>query len=151
MNWYTKGVGNVSNIKGILMCQKENFSWDVELRKKYKKDCLILFIILIVGEILLGLIRDEAIRAVMDRIIFILPMLRLMITTFKQLDNDIQNMQEIDELINSSEEKNMEDLQEIQSKLYIHRKSCYVIPNFFYNKYKDNAEDLAHRIAMLDE
>ena len=60
-------------------------------------------------------------------------------------------MQEIDELINDSEEKTMDDLQEIQNKLYVHRKSCYAIPDFFYNRYKDNDEDLAYRTAKLDK
>ena len=45
----------------------------------------------------------------------------------------------------------MDKLQEIQSKIYIQRKSCYTIPNKFYDRYKNNDEDVAHRTALLDK
>ena len=152
MNWYTGCVGEgVSNIKGIWMCQKENFNWDVNLRKKYKKSCSIIVGVLIVGILLAGLVNDESIIVLISRFAFILPMLKWLFPMIKQLNDDIRNMQEIDELINDSEEKTMDDLQEIQNKLYVHRKSCYAIPDFFYNRYKDNDEDLAYRTAKLDK
>ena len=136
MNWYTGCVGEgVSNIKGIWMCQKENFNWDVNLRKKYKKSCSIIVGVLIVGILLAGLVNDESIIVLISRFAFILPMLKWLFPMIKQLNDDIRNMQEIDELINDSEEKTMDDLQEIQNKLYVHRKSCYAIPDFFYNRY----------------
>ena len=152
MNWYTGCVGEgVSNIKGIWMCQKENFNWDVNLRKKYKKSCSIIVGVLIVGILLAGLVNDESIIVLISRFAVILPMLKWLFPMIKQLNDDIRNMQEIDELINDSEEKTMDDLQEIQNKLYVHRKSCYAIPDFFYNRYKDNDEDLAYRTAKLDK
>lgn len=152
MNWYTGCVGEgVSNIKGIWMCQKENFNWDVNLRKKYKKSCSIIVGVLIVGILLAGLVNDESIIVLISRFAFILPMLKWLFPMIKQLNDDIRNMQEINELINDSEEKTMDDLQEIQNKLYVHRKSCYAIPDFFYNRYKDNDEDLAYRTAKLDK
>lgn len=152
MNWYTGCVEEgVSNIKGIWMCQKENFNWDVNLRKKYKKSCSIIVGVLIVGILLAGLVNDESIIVLISRFAFILPMLKWLFPMIKQLNDDIRNMQEIDELINDSEEKTMDDLQEIQNKLYVHRKSCYAIPDFFYNRYKDNDEDLAYRTAKLDK
>ena len=152
MNWYTGCVGEgVSNIKGIWMCQKENFNWDVNLRKKYKKSCSIIVGVLIVGILLAGLVNDESIIVLISRFAFILPMLKWLFPMIKQLNDDIRNMQEIDELINDSEEKTRDDLQEIQNKLYVHRKSCYAIPDFFYNRYKDNDEDLAYRTAKLDK
>ena len=152
MNWYTGCVGEgVSNIKGIWMCQKENFNWYVNLRKKYKKSCSIIVGVLIVGILLAGLVNDESIIVLISRFAFILPMLKWLFPMIKQLNDDIRNMQEIDELINDSEEKTMDDLQEIQNKLYVHRKSCYAIPDFFYNRYKDNDEDLAYRTAKLDK
>ena len=42
----------------------------------------------------------------------------------------------------------LEDLQDIQAKIYEHRKGCFAIPNFFYNIFKDNDEDNAHRAAL---
>ena len=47
------------------------------------------------------------------------------------------------------ESKSMEDLQDIQKLIFIHRKDCFAIPNFFYKHFKDNDEDKAHRAASM--
>lgn len=150
LNWYTPAVGTTSHIKGIWLCQKENFWWDVNLRKRFKKCSCIVIGILIALVIFIGVIQDETVNVLIERVAFIVPMLQWLFATIKQLHEDIENLKEMDELLNSQEEKSMEDLQEIQSKIYIHRKSCYAIPNFFYEKYKNNDEDVAHRTVLLE-
>ena len=77
-------------------------------------------------------------------------MLRWLINLIKQLNNDINNLMELDGMINSPEEKEIEKLQEIQAKLYNHRKACLAIPNFFYKWNKDNDEDVAYGSAKMD-
>lgn len=85
------------------------------------------------------------------RLAFVIPMFQWLGKTVIQLNKDIKNLEELDDLISSSELPSMDKLQEIQSKIYIQRKSCYTIPNKFYDRYKNNDEDVAHRTALLDK
>ena len=150
-NWYTTVAGTVDLKKGILMCQKENYNWDVNLRKRFRRLSVIVIIILTILVFLIGIVKNETVVMLLCRFAFIIPMLQWLFETVKQLNKDIKNLEELDGLISSSEPKNMDELQEIQSKIYIHRKSCYTIPNKFYDRYKNNDEDVAHRTALLDK
>lgn len=150
-NWYTTATETVDLKKGILMCQKENYNWDVNLRKRFRRLSVIIIIILIILIFLIGIIKNETVVMLLCRFAFIIPMLQWLFETVKQLNKDIKNLEELDSLISSSEPKSMDELHMIQSKIYIHRKSCYTIPNKFYDRYKNNDEDVAHRTALLDK
>lgn len=149
-NWYTMVAGTVDIQKGILICQKENYNWDVGLRKRFRWASCILIGILTVLIFLIGIVRNETVVMLLCRFAFIIPMFQWLFETIKQLNEDIKNLKKLDELIGFSEPKCMDDLQEIQSKIYIHRRSCYTIPNIFYERYKNNDEDVAHRTALMD-
>lgn len=150
-NWYTTVAGTVDLKKGILMCQKENYNWDVTLRKRFRSLSVIVIIILTILVFLIGIVKNETVVMLLCRFAFIIPIFQWLFETVKQLNKDIKNLEELDGLISSSEPINMDKLQEIQSKIYIHRKSCYAIPNKFYDRYKNNDEDVAHRTALLDK
>lgn len=150
-NWYTTVAGTVDLKKGILMCQKENYNWDVTLRKRFRSLSVIVIIILTILVFLIGIVKNETVVMLLCRFAFIIPIFQWLFETVKQLNKDIKNLEELDGLISSSEPINMDKLQEIQSKIYIHRKSCYTIPNKFYDRYKNNDEDVAHRTASLDK
>jgi len=60
-------------------------------------------------------------------------------------------LKELDNLFNSPNSTDMENLLDIQSVLFEHRKSCFTIPNMFYRLFKDNDEDTAHRTAMMQQ
>ncbi|WP_410496324.1 S-4TM family putative pore-forming effector [Cellulosilyticum sp. ST5] len=150
LGWYPPAAGTVDLTKGILICQKENFYWDVSLRKRFRLTSLIVIGIFGIGIFGIGMIKNESVAILLSRFAFILPMLRWLLETIKQLNKDIKNLEEIDNLVKSPDIKEIENLQEIQSKIYAHRKSCYTIPNKFYQRYKDNDEDMAHRIASMD-
>ena len=150
-NWYTTVAGTVDLKKGILMCQKENYNWDVNLRKRFRSLSVIVIIILTILVFLIGIVKNETVVMLLCRFAFIIPTFQWLFETVKQLNKDIKNLEELDGLISSSEPINMDKLQEIQSKIYIHRKSCYTIPNKFYDRYKNNDEDVAHRTALLDK
>lgn len=149
-DWYTAVAGTVELKKGILICQKENFYWDVSLRKRFKWRSLIIIGIFVIGIVGIGIIKNESVETLILRVAFILPMLTWLFETIRQLNKDIDDLEDIENLIKAPSVKMMEDLQEIQSKIYAHRKECYTIPNKFYQRYKDNDEDMAHRIASMD-
>ena len=150
LNWYTDAAGKTEIENGIWICQKENYCWDVSLRKRFKYWSCVLVGFLVFVIFLLGIVKDESVVTLLWRFAFVVPMMQWLIETIKQLNSDIENLRELDGLINTFGNKTMEELQYIQSKLYAHRKSCYVIPNVFYRIYKNSDEEAAHHTAMLD-
>ena len=44
----------------------------------------------------------------------------------------------------------MDELQDIQRTIFEHRKECYAIPNFIYQIFKDNDEDTAQRVILIE-
>ena len=149
-DWYTPVVDKKSINDGILACQRENQWWDVGIRKRYRLVCCIAIIIMTVIVFGMGIIRNEEAVKLLWRFAFIVPMVQWLIDTVKQLNEDIDNLKGMDEMINDESSKSMDDLQDIQAKIYEHRKGCFAIPNFFYNVFKENDEDNAHRAALRD-
>ncbi len=148
-DWYTPAVDGKNIINGILACQRENFWWDVGLRKRFRLASLILIIILCVAILIMGLWKNEKVTELLWRVVFILPMLRWLLDTVTKLNRDISTLQELDGDINNDEIKTMEDLQDIQKVIFQHRKGCYTVPEFIYNVFKDNDEDRAYREATM--
>ena len=148
-NWYVSSVDNKPLNKAILICQRENFSWDCGLRKRAKYFYTILILVLIFIVFIIGIINNEVVNKLLERIVFIIPMLRWLFTICQDLTNDITRLKDIDVKINSNNDKNIEDLKEIQRDIFEHRKNCYTIPNWLYKFFKNNEEDKQHRLANM--
>ena len=148
-DWYTPLVDEKELKEGILSCQRENVWWDVGLRKRFKMGSIMAIIILCIAVFIMGICKNESTVKLLSRFAFVAPMLEWLFSTIKQLNKDINELQELDEIINDDESKSIEDLQDIQKLIFIHRKDCFAIPNFFYKHFKDNDEDKAHRAASM--
>jgi len=142
LNWYTNIDVNLPLNEGILMCQKQNYIWDINLRKRFRNFCYILGAILSLP--IIFIYGDTG-------LIIILPIIKYLYTLKETLSENINNIKEIDNLIYSTTPKNMDTLQNIQSKIFSYRKSAFCIPNKFYMLFKNNDEDTAHRMAQLDK
>lgn len=147
LNWYTRPVQSVDLHKGILICQKENFQWDVTLRKRFKNLSIIVVAGFVCFIVLINLIKNDSSVRLLSMLAFSFPMIVWLFEIVKNIGEDIENLKECDDLMNAPGVKTMCELQEIQRHIYEHRKSCFVIPNWFYKKFKDNDEDTAHRVA----
>ena len=148
-NWYTVEADRKPLNEGILVCQRENFTWDAGLRKRFRRLSIGVVVLLSGAVLIMGVILNESVIELLCRIAFCAPMLQWLFETVKMLNDDLENLNELDVAINSKEEKSMEDLQDIQKLIYEHRKGCLTIPNFFYGYFKDNDEDRAHRMANM--
>ena len=149
-DWYTLSVDEKEIKEGILCCQRENVWWDVGLRKRFKMGSIIAIVILCITVFMMGICKNESTVKLLWRFAFVAPMLEWLFSTIKQLNKDINKLQELDERINDGESKSKEDLQDIQKLIFDHRKNCFAIPNFFYKHFKDNDEDKAHRAASMN-
>ena len=149
MDWYTPKVDEKNIIDGILACQRENFLWDVGLRKRFKLASVALIIILFVTILVMGLWKNERVTELIWRLAFVAPMLKWLLDTVKKLNKDISTLQELDGDINNNEMMTMDDLQDIQEVIFQHRKGCYAIPECIYSIFKNNDEDIAYRAARM--
>lgn len=149
-NWYTPTVGNRDLLTSILLCQRENLSWDVGLRKRYRLSSIIMIVFLCSFVIVMGLWQNESIAMLLWRFAFIVPMLEWLFDTVKTLNKDMERLKELDEIINNDVSKTMDELQDIQKMIFEHRKECYAIPNVIYQIFKDNDEDAARRVVSID-
>lgn len=148
-NWYTVEADRKPLNEGILVCQRENFTWDAGLRKRFRMLRIGEVVLLSGAVLIMGLILNESIKELLYRIAFLAPMLQWLFETVKMLNDDLENLNELDIAINSKPGKSMENLQDIQKLIYKHRKGCLTIPNFFYGLFKNNDEDQAHRMASM--
>lgn len=149
-NWYTPTVDNRDLLTSILLCQRENLSWDVGLRKRYRLSSIIMIVFLCSLVIVMGLWQNESIAMLLWRFAFIVPMLEWLFDTVKTLNKDLERLKELDEIINNDVSKTMDELQDIQKMIFEHRKECYAIPNVIYQIFKDNDEDAARRVVSID-
>lgn len=149
-DWYTPVADSKSLSDGILMCQRENIWWDVGLRKRFKIASLIVVVLLSVAVFAMGIWHNESVTRLLWRFAFVAPMIEWLLDTIKRIDEDIDDLKELDNCVTETHSRTMDELQEIQRLLYEHRKKCFSIPNTFYNLFKDNDEDKAHRAASID-
>lgn len=150
-NWYTPAVDNKELLTGILLCQRENFGWDVGLRKRYRLVSVIMIVLLCSVVLAMGLWKNESVAMLLWRLAFIVPMLEWLFDTVKTLNKDMERLIELDEIINNDVPKTMDELQDIQKMIFEHRKECYAIPNFIYQIFKDNDEDTARRVVSIEK
>ena len=148
-DWNITTADSKSLDEGILTCQRENFWWDVGLRKRFKFISVAFIVALVVFVFLLGVCKNETVGVLCCRVVFIAPMLKWLLLIVRRLDKDIKNLNKLDESINDSKKKTMEDLQYIQQMIFEHRKSCYAIPNWVYTLFKNNDEDNAKRAENI--
>ena len=105
--------------------------------------------VLIILVFAIGILNEESVTTLLWRLAFVVPMVQWSLEMVISLNEDMQQLEKLAEKINSSGDKGMEELQEIQRDLYEHRKGCYTIPDIVYNWFKKNDEKQAQRVANL--
>lgn len=150
MDWYPPIVDTVQINKGILSCQKENYKWDVDLRKRFRIASIIVVVILITIIIMFGIISDETISDMICRLAFIFPLAVWLFETIKKLNHDISRLSELYDFLSDKKDKDLDELQCIQKLIYEHRKACMFIPNFFYQFFYKKDEQTAKNMVQID-
>ncbi len=150
LNWYASSIDEKEINEAILACQRENVCWDVGLRKRFIKGSVLIIVIFCTTEFILGITQNESIIRLLWRLAFIAPMVKWLLSTVRQLRLDIDDLKELDNSINEGDIKSMEDLQDIQKRIFDHRTKCYVIPDFLYKLFKDNDEDRMRRVSSVN-
>lgn len=150
-NWYRPEIEGKEQLEAISICQMENIYFDSSLRQKYKTIC-VSFIVMLSGIVFLrGVVLDEPVRELLRRVVFILPMLRWLMTRIKKVDGDLTKLIELKQRLNDCNGKTMDDLQITQKLILEHRKECLDIPSLVYKVFKGEEEEKAKKISLFEK
>lgn len=148
-NWYRPEVDALPLEDGIAACQKENFSWDAGLRRRYKVFLIVLLFVIIVIHVVLGIIKAEQLQEFLLRLVTISSALKWIITTLDGINEDLNRMEEIEWSVYSNEMKTLGDLVVTQRNIFENRKVATKIPDWFYRIFKNNDEDRERRTLEI--
>lgn len=149
-NWYRKEVDALPLEEGIAACQKENFSWDAGLRKRYRIFILLVLVLIIFFQLCIGVSKAEPVQEFLLRILAISSALKWIIKALVGIKEDLKRMEVIERSVYSKEKKSMEELAFTQKDIYENRKLATKIPDWFYKIFKNNDEDRERRALELN-
>ena len=146
-NWYSDYSG-FEEERQVLFCQRENVNWDKPLRWKLLWTVIVLLIIGIITIITLGIIADD-LHLTFCIFSWLVPYFGFRLKIILNLYRDIKRLEILESELKNVEsiDKNLirNKISETQRLIWEHRKSCYLIPECFYNinrKEQQEIEDL---------
>lgn len=157
-NWYPKAVQEIPLFAARLICQRTNLWWDISLRRNFLTHLTILTVILFFILLAIALIGGIT---VLDFILkVIVPFLPLARFTYKQFYDNYKAMKSINSLKQKIERSfneilnkdlNSSDItkksRSFQDEIFKHRKSCPLIFDWFYFRYRKEQESISNYSA----
>jgi len=146
LDWYPIKYDSVSLKEAIFLCQKANIRWDSKIRFLYKWSICIL----IGGVVLFILMNDinqnNSIPGFLSRLVFIIPLMQWLLTKVSSLNKDISRLENLKQQFLSDSDPNEEELLVNQSSIFVHRRECTLIPEWFY---KINRKKQEHSMKII--
>ena len=147
-NWYEPIVSQLPLTVGALVCMRTNVVYDQSLRKAYSMVCYVLTFIAIIVVAALGIWNNTGMwEAFLYGIVPLMPLVTWVIDLHKQHSANYKALCNIEPLIEAgfiqAKEKkcvSINNLQEIQNFIYLHRKSSYLVPDVFYKMNREKNE-----------
>jgi hypothetical protein len=137
-NWYHIELNGLKQEEAILRCQETNLEYDRKLRFHFKNDCLIICLAVVIISFIAATIMNASFQGYLTY--FITPTLPLIVILIKLvLDNQkaVKSLEEVRKaarkLRNSKDTPSMNELRQIQDKLYCSRKDSTLIPENYYH------------------
>lgn len=137
-NWYHIELDGLNQEEAILRCQETNLEYDRKLRYHFKNDCLVICLAVVVISFIISTIINASLQGYLT--IFIAPTLPLIVILIKLiLDNQkaVKSLEEVRKaarkLRNAGAVPTMNQLRQVQDKLYCSRKDSTLIPENYYH------------------
>lgn len=166
LGWYAQSCQEISSLPifvARLICQRENLSWDAELRKLFGQSLLILSVLLIIVLILIGWFGGFEFSRVVLLFNGLLPLFRFSVKQYidnKETNEKYNKVLSIfqktwEKILNSQiDEQELTIIsRQIQNEIYDSRTKNPLIPDFFYWLYK-KAQQKRSRVSvqrLIDE
>ena len=148
-NWYDVNIGNVQDENvAVLLCQRENISYDSGLREWYVILNAWTAAILIFIVVYLSFAEGwDLMTVLVFGVIPAIPIAEWFISIFKDNSVDKEHLESLELLVMKETNKVLagrdvtkKTLMKIQNLLYLHRKSGFLIPNWFYHFKRKKSE-----------
>ena len=148
-NWYDVNIGNVQDENvAVLLCQRENISYDSRLREWYVILNAWTAAILIFIVVYLSFAEGwDLMTVLVFGVIPAIPIAEWFISIFKDNSVDKEHLESLELLVMKETNKVLagrdvtkKTLMKIQNLLYLHRKSGFLIPNWFYHFKRKKSE-----------
>ncbi len=150
IGWYVEEKDKLPHIKGIHSCQKENISWDMNLRKRYKWTSILFIILLLVIVIVINVINDNRVAQLLNDFFLVFPLGCWLYNTVINLNNDIERLEKLNVVLSEDILKTMDELQKIQKDIFEHRSNCLEIPDWLYEMFKKREEINAKEVTEIE-
>lgn len=145
-NWYHIDLDGLKHEEAILRCQETNLEYDRKLRFHFKNDCIIICLVIVVSSFIIATIVNASLQGYLTN--FIAPTLPLIVILIKLiLDNQkaVKSLEEVRKaarkLHNTSEIPSMNQLRQVQDKLYCSRNDSTLIPENYYQYRRTKLEE----------
>lgn len=139
-NWYDPIVSELPLTVGALVCMRTNIVYDQSLRKAYSALCNILIGFAFLVVLVCGMVNNTGLwDAFLYGMVPLLPLITWWIDQCKQHNANLTALNNIETLVESGLTQaqshkyvDTHNFEQIQSFIFLHRKSSYLIPDFFY-------------------
>lgn len=152
LNWYTDKAATFRYPESIAFCQQQNLYWDSSLRKVVIKNSKNIFFWIVILIITLALLNDFTVRSLITNVFLLLSPICLfyykIITEHKDTIIEMERLRRInDDLVdnitsnNCNSELILNKCRQLQTAIYLHRKSARPISDRLHEKRKNDQEE----------
>lgn len=157
-DWYSLEIQPLTEELAALVCMRTNVYYDYGIRKKYK-----IGVDFIIGAILLGSLVVFGIQnanlwdIVVNGIVPLLPVAKWLYDVHKQNSANLKSLEKLKSLLtsaldNAKKTKHVKKtvLEQIQNFIFLHRKSCFMIPSWVHYIFRNQSEtDMNYSVKQL--
>ncbi|RFM31937.1 S-4TM family putative pore-forming effector [Chitinophaga silvisoli] len=145
-NWYDIKIDNLPQDMAILRCQETNLFYDSELRERFKRSSLYCCILLFAIELLIGFNNNVTVQAFISNIVApLLPAIaltiKIVLDNMKSIKASVELKKQVDAIEANKGVLTMENLRQIQDKIYCSRRDSALVPDWFYNLKRKELEE----------
>lgn len=145
-NWYHIDLEGLSQEEAILRCQETNLEYDRKLRYHFKNDCTITCLIVVIGSFMVATFINASLQGYLTN--FIAPSLPLIVILIKLIIDNNKAVKSLEEVRKAARKlritdsiPSMQQLQQVQDKLYNSRKDSVLIPENYYQYRRPKLEE----------
>ncbi len=136
-NWYHIDLDGLSHEEAILRCQETNLEYDRKLRYHFKNDCTIACLFVVIGSFIVATFVNASLQGYLTN--FIAPSLPLVVILIKLILDNHKAVKSLEEVRKAARKlriggskPSMQQLRQVQDKLYCSRKDSVLIPENYY-------------------
>ncbi|MDO6435608.1 S-4TM family putative pore-forming effector [Flavitalea sp. BT771] len=136
-NWYDINLDGLSNERSILLCQETNLFYDGKLREHFKTANILCCISVFVISLGIAIITDIKVRTYLTTVLLpVLPVITITLKTImenrKSLSASSDLKKTVLQLKLSQQDPTMQELRQVQDKIYCSRKDSALVPEWYY-------------------